>query len=262
MSVVPAGVAPPTSPHLTGGGPAADPARPAAAAARAVASARRRPERRFLLWVYAVFALLPLLLMVISSLRSNSDLFSDPPAPLATDLRQLRRRVDGRELREVLRQLPRSSPSGRWCSRRSVATLASYALARSRSRIFRWIESLFLSGLMLPIHLAVLPIFYLFDELGLIDSRLGLRPACTRPRASPSRSSCSPRSSGSCRWSSRRRRPSTAPMPGDVLADHGAARAPGRSQRSPSSSSCPSGTTSSSRWYCCATRRSTRCRWA
>ena len=56
----------------------------------------------------------------------------------------------------------------------AVATMAAYALARGRSRFFRWLESLFLSGLMLPIHLAILPIFYLFDGLGLIDSRLGL----------------------------------------------------------------------------------------
>jgi len=32
----------------------------------------------------------------------------------------------------------------------------------------------FISGLMLPIHLAILPIFYLLDGFGLVDSRLGL----------------------------------------------------------------------------------------
>jgi raffinose/stachyose/melibiose transport system permease protein len=52
--------------------------------------------------------------------------------------------------------------------------MAAYALARARSRIFSVLESVFLSGLMLPIHLAVLPIFYLLDGMRLVDSRLGL----------------------------------------------------------------------------------------
>ncbi|RJK98394.1 carbohydrate ABC transporter permease [Vallicoccus soli] len=56
----------------------------------------------------------------------------------------------------------------------AVATLAAYGLARSRSRVMRGLEALFLSGLMLPIHLAILPIFYLLDGFGLVDSRLGL----------------------------------------------------------------------------------------
>ena len=52
--------------------------------------------------------------------------------------------------------------------------MAAYALARTRSRIFSVLESVFLSGLMLPIHLAMLPIFYLLDGMRLVDSRLGL----------------------------------------------------------------------------------------
>ena len=55
-----------------------------------------------------------------------------------------------------------------------VSTMAAYALARCRSRIFTILESVFISGLMLPIHLAILPIFYLLDGFGLVDSRLGL----------------------------------------------------------------------------------------
>jgi raffinose/stachyose/melibiose transport system permease protein len=55
-----------------------------------------------------------------------------------------------------------------------VAVLASYAFARSRSRILGVIESVFLSGLMLPIHLAILPVFYLLDGFGMVDSLLGI----------------------------------------------------------------------------------------
>ncbi len=127
-----------------------------------------------LLWVYAAFALIPLLLMLSSSFRSNGDLISDPlgaPWPLSFDAYREAWTAGnfatyfGNSLLVTLGAVLLST---------TVSTMAAYALARGRSRIFRWLESLFLSGLMLPIHLAILPIFYLFDGAGLIDSRLGL----------------------------------------------------------------------------------------
>ena len=127
-----------------------------------------------LLWAYAAVALVPLLLMVSSSLRSNADLITDPlgvPWPLSTaSYREAWTAGNfatyfGNSLLVTAGAVVLST---------SVATMAAYALARVRARAFRWLESLFLSGLMLPIHLAILPIFYLFDGVGLIDSRLGL----------------------------------------------------------------------------------------
>ena len=55
-----------------------------------------------------------------------------------------------------------------------VSLLAAYALARSRSRVTGIIEAVFLSGLMLPVYLAILPVFYLLDGMGLVDNKLGL----------------------------------------------------------------------------------------
>jgi raffinose/stachyose/melibiose transport system permease protein len=127
-----------------------------------------------LLWGYAAAALLPLLLMLSSSFRTNADLISDPlgaPWPLST--------ASYKEAWTVGNFATYFANSllvtcGAVALSTVVATMAAYALARSRSRIFRGLEALFLSGLMLPIHLAILPIFYLFDGVGLIDSRLGL----------------------------------------------------------------------------------------
>ena len=127
-----------------------------------------------LLWGYAALALVPLLLMVSNSFRSNADLITDPlglPAPPTTASYAEAWTTGsfatyfGNSLLVTVGAVAIST---------AVATMAAYALARARSRIFRWLESLFLSGLMLPIHLAILPIFYLFDGLGLIDSRAGL----------------------------------------------------------------------------------------
>jgi raffinose/stachyose/melibiose transport system permease protein len=143
------------------------------------ARARRRssvggPVGSVALWVYAIGALVPLVLMISSSFRPNSDLITDPlgaPWPVTFENYETAW-TDGNFATYFLNSL--LVTAGAVVLSTTVATMAAYALARSRSRIFRGIESLFLSGLMLPIHLAILPIFYLFDGVGLIDSRMGL----------------------------------------------------------------------------------------
>ena len=127
-----------------------------------------------LLWGYAAFALVPLLLMVSNSFRTNAELITDPlglPAP-PTTASYVEAWTTGNFATYFGNSL--AVTVGAVAISTSVATMAAYALARARARIFRWLEALFMSGLMLPIHLAILPIFYLFDGLGLIDSRLGL----------------------------------------------------------------------------------------
>ncbi|WP_256794854.1 carbohydrate ABC transporter permease [Terrabacter sp. Ter38] len=152
--------------------------------ARPPRGGRRRPPRvnrpvggagaSVLLWGYAALALVPLLLMVSNSFRTNADLITDPlglPSP-PTTASYVEAWTTGNFATYFGNSL--LVTVGAVAISTAVATMAAYALARGRSRIFRWLEALFLSGLMLPIHLAILPIFYLFDGLGLIDSRLGL----------------------------------------------------------------------------------------
>lgn len=144
---------------------------------------RRRPRANdpvggagasILLWGYAVLALAPLVLMLLNSFRTNADLITNPLAlPTSPTVEAYKEAWTvgnfatyfGNSLAVTVGAVVVST---------AVSTAAAYALARGRSRIFRWLESLFLSGLMLPIHLAILPVFFLFDGLGLIDSRMGL----------------------------------------------------------------------------------------
>lgn len=126
------------------------------------------------LWLYAGLALIPLVLMVISSFRTNADLITDPlgaPWPVSTTSYR-----DAWTTGNFATYFWNSLlvTGGAVVLSTAVSTMAAYALARVRSRWFSAVESLFLSGLMLPIHLAILPIFFLFDGLGLIDSRFGL----------------------------------------------------------------------------------------
>jgi raffinose/stachyose/melibiose transport system permease protein len=56
----------------------------------------------------------------------------------------------------------------------AVAVLAAYPLARYRFRGRGVLTAYFLAGLMLPIRLGIVPVFYLLNSIGLIDSRIGL----------------------------------------------------------------------------------------
>jgi len=55
-----------------------------------------------------------------------------------------------------------------------LGTMAGYAVARYESRTNTVILLLFLAGLMLPLKLAVIPLFILLRDLGLLDSRWSL----------------------------------------------------------------------------------------
>jgi len=126
------------------------------------------------LWVYAVAALVPLMLMVANSFRTTSSLYSDPlgaPWPLKLDS-YATAWTEGRFGEYFTNSL--LVTVGAVALSTTVSTMAAYGLARSRSRLLTMLESVFISGLMLPIHLAILPIFYLLDGFGLVDSRLGL----------------------------------------------------------------------------------------
>lgn len=126
------------------------------------------------LWGYALLALVPLVAMVANSFRSTSDLYSRPlapPWPPSVDSYRVAL-VEGGFAEYLGNSL--LVTTGAVVLSTVVSTMAAYALARVRSRWFATIEAVFLSGLMLPFHLAILPIFYLLDGMGLIDSRLGL----------------------------------------------------------------------------------------
>lgn len=55
-----------------------------------------------------------------------------------------------------------------------LGTMAGYAVARYESRTNTFILLFFLAGLMLPLKLAVIPLFILLRDLGLLDSRWSL----------------------------------------------------------------------------------------
>ena len=137
---------------------------------------RRRagPAAGVLLWGYAAVALAPLLVMLAGSLRTEHDL-ADRPL--------------GLPWRPAFENYARAWSEGDFntyfansvlvtCASvllgTGVSVLAAYPLARYRFAGNGLLSAYFLAGLMLPIRLGIVPVFYLLNSLGLIDSRIGL----------------------------------------------------------------------------------------
>lgn len=139
----------------------------------------RRPSRTHvvvfvLLCAYAFVALAPIILMVLNSLRPSAAIFADPLAlPAAPSLDSYftawQEASFGTYFRNSVYVTVTAVALGT-----AVSALAAYPLARYDLRGGRAFVLYFLAGLMLPVRLAILPIFYLLASLSLIDSHLGL----------------------------------------------------------------------------------------
>ena len=156
----------------------------------AAARAAKTPDRRHrsgragavasavLLWVYAVAALAPLVIMAFNSLRTEQDLASKPL---------------GLPLRPVFENYVHAWSEGNFSTYfvnsvvitvgsvvlgTGMSVLAAYPLGRYRFRGRSVLTSYFLAGLMLPIRLGAVPIFYLVNSLSAtlpgVDTRFWL----------------------------------------------------------------------------------------
>lgn len=142
---------------------------------------RRRPPWAWgragtttVLWLYAIVAILPLLSMVMSSMRTNRDLALNPLGlPQQLDFTSYQRAWVEASFSTYFANSVLVTVSSVLLST-VVSLFAAYAFARSNSRIMQFIEAVFISGLMMPVFLMIVPIFYLLDSFGLISSRLGL----------------------------------------------------------------------------------------
>jgi raffinose/stachyose/melibiose transport system permease protein len=157
--------------------------RPARRTRGASAPAWTRPAPRavvgraaigLLLWGYAAVALGPLLLMVANSLRPTAEIFAHPlglpTAPSAAAYARAWSEASfARFLTNSLLVTVLAVALGT-----AVSVLAAYPLARYRFPGAGLLSAYFLSGLMLPIRLGILPIFYLLASFRLIDQHLGL----------------------------------------------------------------------------------------
>jgi raffinose/stachyose/melibiose transport system permease protein len=129
---------------------------------------------QLMLWLYAAVAFGPVALVLIGSLRSNKDILAQPLGlPNGLETGNYRRAWQTASLSTYfLNSVLVSIGAVVLCV--AVSAMAAYPLARWRFRGRAVLSAYFLSGLMLPVKLGVLPIFYMFQSMDLIDSRTGL----------------------------------------------------------------------------------------
>lgn len=140
---------------------------------------RRRPRKgviasNILLWVYAAAALAPLIIMALGSLRTEQSLANSPigfPAHPAFE-NYANAWSEGGFSEYFINSIVVTVSSVALGT--GVAVLAAYPLARYGFRGRGLLTAYFLAGLMLPIRLGIVPVFYLLNSIGLIDSRIGL----------------------------------------------------------------------------------------
>ncbi|MEZ4597576.1 MAG: carbohydrate ABC transporter permease [Chloroflexota bacterium] len=116
----------------------------------------------------------PLSLMVMSSFKTNRQIFADPLAlPTSLGLDNYANAWDQAHFSTyILNSLLVTGLSVVLTI--VVATLASYPLSRYRLPFLSAVLAFFLLGLMLPVRLGIVPLFLLLRDLGLLDSHLGL----------------------------------------------------------------------------------------
>ncbi|MEV0810937.1 carbohydrate ABC transporter permease [Micromonospora sp. NPDC050200] len=134
----------------------------------------RTAGSQLLLWAYAAIAFGPLLLVLIGSLRPNAEILRTPVGlPSSFDLTNYTRAWQTASISMYfINSLTVTCASVALCV--SVSAMAAYALSRWKFRGRALLAAFFLSGLMIPAKLGLLPVFYMFQSMGLIDSRIGL----------------------------------------------------------------------------------------
>ena len=134
----------------------------------------RRAAAQVLLWAYAAIAFGPLLLVLVGSFRQNADILRQPVGlPTSLDLDNYQRAWETASLSTYfVNSMVITVASVGLCV--AVAAMAAYALSRWQFRGRALLAAFFISGLMIPAKLGLLPVFYMYQSFGLIDSRIGL----------------------------------------------------------------------------------------
>lgn len=126
------------------------------------------------LWFTTIVMIYPMAIVVLSAFKTTAEIYASPfSLPQSFSLQNVetiwRETTFPRYLANSILVTGASI-----VSIVTIATMAAYALARYTFRGNELIYLFFLSGLMLPLKLAIIPLFIQLTSIGLIDTRLGL----------------------------------------------------------------------------------------
>ncbi|MDX2102584.1 MAG: carbohydrate ABC transporter permease [Alphaproteobacteria bacterium] len=127
-----------------------------------------------LLWFNTALMLYPILIVIFSGFKSTSEIYNTPFAlPAGLNLENFRTIwAETNFPRYLANSLVVTV--GSVASILTLGTLAAYGLARYRFRGNELIYLFFLAGLMVPLKLAIIPLFIQLTALGLINTHAGL----------------------------------------------------------------------------------------
>ena len=129
---------------------------------------------QFFLLVWALLVILPLVWMVVSAFKTDSEILSSPwsiPAALQFD-NFVRAWNDARIGRYIWNTVV--VVTGGVVGTLIVSSMAAYALSRFTFPGNRFLYYLFVAGLMFPTFLALVPLYFVVDDLGLLGTKHGL----------------------------------------------------------------------------------------
>ncbi|HFC08503.1 MAG TPA: carbohydrate ABC transporter permease [Chloroflexi bacterium] len=129
---------------------------------------------QILLWGYAFVVLGPLLLVVNDALRPSRDIFRNPLGLATSPSFQSFVKAWEKANFNVYFFNSLIITVAAVLLATAVSALAGYMLGRYRFKGSAFLSAYFLAGLMLPFRLAIVPLFLLLNDLGLVDTRLGL----------------------------------------------------------------------------------------
>ncbi len=127
-----------------------------------------------LLVLNAFIMIYPLIVMVLFSFKTNAEIFSSPfglPESFAPE-NAMRIWNETSFVRYLVNSVVVTASA--IVVILVFGTMAAYAIARYPFRLSSAVFLFFLSGLMVPLKLAIIPLFIQLDTLGLIDTRTGL----------------------------------------------------------------------------------------
>lgn len=124
--------------------------------------------------IHLIITLLPLYIMIVTSLKTNKEIFSSPLAPPSTF------NLDGYKKVLKLNNFARFFGNSLLVTGAAIAIytfvslLAAYAIGRFKFRGNGALYIYFLLGMMVPIRIGVINMFDMFRKLNLYDSLIGL----------------------------------------------------------------------------------------
>ncbi|GHV40178.1 sugar ABC transporter permease [Spirochaetia bacterium] len=128
----------------------------------------------FAMIAYVILIFYPLFNMVISSLKSTREIFQNPfGLPTAAQFQNYK-------ILWIDRGFGRYFGNSFTVTAISMAfvillgSMAAFGVSRYRYRLRTWVYMLFLSGIMLPLKVAIIPLFIIIKNFGLMDKHISI----------------------------------------------------------------------------------------